>query len=218
MFGTFRRTRQRIDRSRRIAEVLVKYGFGFVVAELGMAHPGWLRTLGLAPEVPKLSVYARLRAILEELGPTFVKLGQTMSTRTTLLPPALIQELDVLQDNVPPFPFEIARAVIETELKGSLEALFLEFDPRPLAAASVGQVHRAVLPDGTQVVVKVQRPGVDKEMEADLLIMRDIANLAVRRTEWGKMYAVDQLVEEFGPNSTSSSTTRLKDATPTAFA
>ena len=197
MFGKFTRTRQRIDRSRRIAEILVKYGFGFVVAELGLAGPGWLHAPGVAREVPKLSIYQRLRAILEELGPTFVKLGQTLSTRTDFLPPALIFELDKLQDNVPPFPFEVARSVVETSLAGTLEELFREFDPEPLAAASIGQVHRAVLPDGSQVVVKVQRPGVDKEMEADLLLMRDLAALAERRTEWGRMYAVEQLVEEF---------------------
>jgi ubiquinone biosynthesis protein len=198
MFGKFTRTRQRIDRSRRIAEILIKYGFGFAVAELGLAGPGWLRPGAVASEVPKLTIYERLRILLEELGPTFVKLGQTLSTRTDILPPALAFELDKLQDNVPPFPFAVVRSVIEADLAGTLEELFTEFHPEPLAAASVGQVHRAVLPDGTQVVVKVQRPGVDKEMEADLLIMRDLAGLAERRTEWGKMYALEQLVEEFG--------------------
>jgi len=199
MFGSFRRTQQRIERSSRIAEILIQYGFGFVVEQLGLSGPGWLRrSVGRPATVERLSVYERVRCMLEELGPTFVKFGQVLSTRADLLPPGLIVELDKLQDEVPPFPFSIVRTVVETELGDTLENVFLEFAPEPLAAASIGQVHRAVLPDGTQVVVKVQRPGVEKEAEADLLIMRDLAYLAARRSEWGKNYAVEQLVEEFG--------------------
>ncbi len=199
MFGGFKRTQQRIGRSGRIAEILIKYGFDFVVQQLGLAEPGWLRrSRGHPAYVQQLSIYERIRCMLEELGPTFVKLGQAMSTRADLLPPDLIAELDKLQDKVPPFPFPVARAVVEAELGEQLENLFLEFDTEPFAAASIGQVHRAVLFDSTQVVVKVQRPGIERETDADLLIMRDLAHLATRRTEWGKMYAVDQLVEEFG--------------------
>jgi ubiquinone biosynthesis protein len=200
MFSGFRRTQQRIERSSRIAEILVKYGFGFVVEQLGLTEPGWLlrRSLGRPATVERLSVYERVRCILEELGPTFVKFGQVLSTRADLLPHGLIVELNKLQDEVPPFPFSVARAMIETELGDTLEHLFSEFDLEPFASASIGQVYHAVLPDGTQVVVKVQRPGVEKQAEADLLIMRDLAHLAARRTEWGKNYALEQLVEEFG--------------------
>ena len=199
VFGGFRRTQQRIGRSSRIVEILVKYGFGFVVHQLGLAEPGWLRrSRGHPAYVQQLSINERIRCMLEELGPTFVKLGQALSTRADLLPPALIAELDKLQDKVPPFPFPVARAVVEAELGDTLENLFKQFDEEPCAAASIGQVHRAVLFDGTQVVVKVQRPGIERETDADLLIMRDLAHLAACRTEWGKMYAVDQLVEEFG--------------------
>ena len=200
MFSGFRRTQQRIERSGRIAEILAKYGFGFVVEQLGLTEPGWLlrRSLGRPATVERLSVYERVRCILEELGPTFVKFGQVLSTRADLLPHGLIVELNKLQDEVPSFPFSVARAMIETELGDTLEHLFSEFDPEPFASASIGQVYHAVLPDGTQVVVKVQRPGVEKQAEADLLIMRDLAHLAARRTEWGKNYALEQLVEEFG--------------------
>ena len=199
MFGSFRRTQQRIERSGRIAEILIQYGFGFVVEQLGLTGPGWLRrSVGRPATVERLSVYERVRCMLEELGPTFVKFGQVLSTRADLLPPGLIVELDKLQDEVPPFPFSIVRTVVETELGDTLENLFLEFVPEPFAAASIGQVHRAVLPDGTQVVVKVQRPGVEKEAEADLLIMHDLAHLAARRTDWGKNYSVEELVDEFG--------------------
>ncbi len=194
MFGGFKRTQQRIGRSGRIAEILIKYGFDFVVQQLGLAEPGWLRrSRGHPAYVQQLSIYERIRCMLEELGPTFVKLGQAMSTRADLLPPDLIAELDKLQDKVPPFPFPVARAVVEAELGEQLENLFLEFDTEPFAAASIGQVHRAVLFDSTQVVVKVQRPGIERETDAICHHARP-AHLATA-DRVGQMYAVDQLVE-----------------------
>ncbi len=132
MFSGFRRTQQRIERSGRIAEILVKYGFGFVVEQLGLTEPGWLlrRSLGRPATVERLSIYERVRCILEELGPTFVKFGQVLSTRADLLPHGLIVELNKLQDEVPSFPFSVARAMIETELGDTLEHLFSEIAPR----------------------------------------------------------------------------------------
>lgn len=195
---TFRKTQQRLERSRQIAQILIKYGFDFVVDQLGLSGPGWpALSVGRPAELRGLSIYVRLRRMLEELGPTFVKLGQMLSTRADLLPQELLHELEKLQDEVPPFSFDLARAVIESELGDSLESLFTEFSSTPFAAASVGQVHKATLPDGTNVVVKVQRPGIERQAEADLLIMQDLAHLAVQRTEWGKIYAVDELIEEF---------------------
>lgn len=118
-----------------------------------------------------------LREALEELGPTFVKLGQILATRPDLLPENFIVELAKLQDDVQPEPFAQIKEVIETELKGSLGELFLEFQEQPLAAASTAQIHRATLPSGQLVVVKVQRPGIRETMQRDLLLLKRLTRL-----------------------------------------
>jgi ubiquinone biosynthesis protein len=151
----------------------------------------------LRPTAPRLGAPRRLRTALEELGPTFVKLGQVLSTRPDLLPPAFIAELARLRDDVPPGPWEPVRAQIEEELGGPLEEFFSAFDPEPLAAASLAQVHPATLPDGTPVVVKVQRPGIQRTIETDLEILFDIARLLQNRTPLGELYDLPGVVEEF---------------------
>ncbi|QIA27266.1 AarF/ABC1/UbiB kinase family protein [Thermaerobacter sp. PB12/4term] len=137
-----------------------------------------------------------LRQALEELGPTFVKLGQLLSTRPDLLPPDVLRELERLQDRVPPFPFEEAAAQIEQELGRPLHQLFRRFNPRPLAAASIGQVHAAQLPDGRAVVVKVQRPGIRRTVEADLALLMDLAELAERYSPWAAFYPFRDIAAE----------------------
>ncbi|MBV8597857.1 MAG: AarF/ABC1/UbiB kinase family protein, partial [Actinobacteria bacterium] len=109
--------------------------------------------------------------MLDELGPTFVKFGQLLSTRPDVVPPDIVAELRALQDDVRPFPFADVERVIREELGQPLERLFLEFETEPMAAASIGQVHRAVLPNGRRVAVKVQRPNAPKQIEADLQLM-----------------------------------------------
>ncbi|ADU51472.1 ABC-1 domain-containing protein [Thermaerobacter marianensis DSM 12885] len=137
-----------------------------------------------------------LRQALEELGPTFVKLGQLLSTRPDLLPPEVLRELGRLQDRVPAFPFEEAAAQIEQELGRPVHQLFARFDPRPLAAASIGQVHAAQLPDGRPVVVKVQRPGIRHTIEADLALLMDLAELAERYSPWAAFYPFRDIAAE----------------------
>ena len=119
--------------------------------------------------------------MLDELGPTFVKFGQVLSTRPDIVPPDIIAELRALQDDVRPFPFEQVEQVVETELGLSLERAFLDFDPTPIAAASIGQVHRATLPNGKRVAVKVQRPGAPRQIEADLALLYQAARIAKER-------------------------------------
>jgi ubiquinone biosynthesis protein len=134
---------------------------------------------------------------LEELGPTFIKMGQILSTRPDLLPPAYIAELTRLRDDVPPGPWEPVRAQIEEELEAPLKELFASFDPEPIAAASLAQVHVATLTDGTSVAVKVQRPGIKSTIETDLEILFDVARLLQNRTALGELYDLPGIVEEF---------------------
>lgn len=134
---------------------------------------------------------------LEAMGPTYVKLGQLLSTRFDLLPAAYTTALARLQDDVDPFDFEVVREVVESELGGQLRHLFADFDPEPLAAASLGQVHRATLPDGRPVVVKVQRPEAREVVRRDMEVLARLAATADRRTETGRRYGFAKLVTQF---------------------
>ena len=134
---------------------------------------------------------------MEELGPTFIKFGQLLSTRADLIPSDYIQELRRLQDQVPSFPFSQVKEVIEEELKYPLHILFASFEERPLAAASIGQVHKAVLPGKKEIAVKVQRPGIRKIIEVDLAILEEIASLLDKYTSIGKLYHLAAIVQEF---------------------
>ncbi|RLE31875.1 hypothetical protein DRJ58_06050, partial [Candidatus Acetothermia bacterium] len=136
----------------------------------------------------KLSRGERLRLALEELGPTFVKLGQILSLRPDLVPPDIAGELRKLQDEAPPFPFSEVKAQIESELGQPLATLFQEFEEKPLAAASLAQVHRARTREGELVAVKVQRPGIREVIEADLDILFELARLAERYLPGGELY------------------------------
>ncbi|HVP58346.1 MAG TPA: AarF/UbiB family protein [bacterium] len=144
-----------------------------------------------------LPLPVRVRHALERLGPVFVKLGQLLAMRGALLPPALHRELARLQDEVPEVPWPEMRTRVEDELSASVEELFGSFDEEPLAAASIGQVYRATLPDGTPVAVKVQRPGVTKAMEIDLDIMRDLSGRLAKHVQWARENDVAAVAEEF---------------------
>lgn len=195
----FGRHVQHLRRYQQIARVLIRHGFDNVVEQLGLltrlALP-WRVSERVRPIAP-LTPAEHLRLAIEELGPTFVKLGQMLSTRPDLLPPAYLHELSKLRDEVPPFPSEQARAIVEAELGAPIDQLFRSFDEKVLAAASLGQVHGAVLPDGSEVVVKVLRPNIRRIVEVDLDILYDMARLAEERTAFGRMYAFTELADEF---------------------
>src|SRR4029079_18521744 len=185
-----------IGRLSEIAQVAVRHGFGY-----------WFDTHRLTDlfprRGPRIDVDGQpsqrgqhLREMLDELGPTFVKFGQLLSTRPDVLPPDIIAELRGLQDDVRPFPFEQVEQVIEEDLSLSLDKLFLEFDERPVAAASIGQVHRATLPNGKQVAVKVQRPGAPRQIEADLALLYQAARIAKERVRALDFIDARDLVDE----------------------
>jgi ubiquinone biosynthesis protein len=171
----------------RLLEILVKsarHGFGFVIAEIGLERylPRTYRKIEFLissrRELPQ-----RFRELLEDLGPTFVKIGQILSVRPDILPLEYIEELEKLQDKVPPFPFEDVRKLFESELGKSLDEVFSEFEEEPVASASISQVHRALLKDGKRVAVKIQRPEAAKIIESDLRLMRFVAETAQKRIE-----------------------------------
>jgi ubiquinone biosynthesis protein len=196
-------TTRSIGRLSEIAQVMVKHGFGyfFEAHKLSDLLPGRSaedRLEGVAAEHGAGSARGQhLREVLDELGPTFVKFGQLLSTRPDVVPPDIVVELRGLQDDVRPFPFEQAERVIEEELGNTLERLFLDFEPAPVAAASIGQVHRATLPNGRRVAVKVQRPGAPRQIEADLGLLYQAARLARERIRAFDFVDTRQLVDEF---------------------
>ena len=171
-----------LGRLSEIAQVMVRHGFGYFLEahKLTDLLPG--RSAELRLSAAESSVGSargqHLRELLDELGPTFVKFGQLLSTRPDVVPPDIIAELRGLQDDVRPFPFEQAERVIEEDLGNTLERLFLSFDPVPVAAASIGQVHRAVWHDGREVAVKIQYPGAGKALISDLNQISRVARVA----------------------------------------
>ena len=189
-----------VRRYREIAQVLLKHGFGHLVELLELTPflslPRRLLRREIA-ERPPPTAPEHLRLAVEELGPTFIKMGQILSTRPDLIPPDYLVEMERLQDTVPPFPAEAAREQIERELGRPVEALFASFNSQPIAAASLGQVHRATLRDGRAVVVKVQRPSIERVIEVDLEILFDLARLAQERTPLGETYDLVEIVEDF---------------------
>ena len=188
-----------LGRYREIAQVLGSQGFGYLIDQLGLISLLSLprRVVLRVPPPTPLGSAVRLREALVALGPTFVKLGQLLSTRPDLLPAEFTHELSKLQDTVPPFPAEVAIATIERELGRPLSELFASFEREPLAAASLGQVHGAVLHDGSKVVVKIQRPDIDARIHTDLAIIGDLAALAQERLQWASQYDLVGLAWEF---------------------
>ncbi|MBI4491647.1 MAG: AarF/ABC1/UbiB kinase family protein [Chloroflexi bacterium] len=188
-----------LDRYRQVVQILVRHGFGYLVNQLGLGHlvPFHWGLLGHRRRPMPYTQAEHLRLAFEELGTTFIKLGQILSTRADLLPPDFVAELARLQDAVPPEPVKVIERQIDQELGQPPARLFARFDAEPLGSASIGQVHAAVLPTGEAVVVKVQRPGVEHLVEADLVILMDLARLAQARTAWGQLYDLPGMVEEF---------------------
>ena len=195
MFGVAVRD---VARLRKVASIVASHGFGEVILRtpfasvLGGKAKAGREAKGTAPE--------RFTKLLGSLGPTYIKLGQVLSMRADLLPVSYIKALSTLQDNAPPFPFSEVERVVTEGLGQPIEELFAEFDPEPLATASIGQIHRATTVDGERVVVKVQRPGIGQTMRGDL----DLLYLAARGLEASidelQLIAPSQIIAEFEKN------------------
>ncbi|WP_234970485.1 ABC1 kinase family protein [Methanohalophilus halophilus] len=188
-----------VKRYGRIIDVLVSNGFGYFVDKMGLWSMGSVRSrvkdrFGREKEIDTRP--ERARKVLEELGPTYVKFGQLLSMREDLIPLKYAQEFTKLQNDVPPFPFEDVKAVLKSELGRDIPELFSDFDEKPVAAASIGQVHKARLHSGEDVVVKIQRPGIRRIIEADLDIMYSLAGFAQQHIEEIKLYNPVAVVDE----------------------
>lgn len=199
--GIIGRTYRHLNRYRQILAVLFKYGFGDLIETLKIEQ---YIEIGLQmisrkrrERLEKLTRAERIRMALEELGPTYIKLGQVLSTRPDLVSVDFVTEFAKLQDEVPAVGYEAVQQTIEAELNRPMDVLFKQFDLDPLGSASIGQVHRALLHNGDEVAVKIQRPGIDHIVEVDLEIMLHLATLAENHVEELSFHRPIKIVEEF---------------------
>ncbi|PLX88132.1 MAG: ubiquinone biosynthesis protein UbiB [Desulfuromonas sp.] len=201
-FTRINRNIRSLKRYRQVLGVLIKYGFGHVIEELNINYYLELGkrivTLGAkTQDIERLTQPERLRMAMEELGPTFVKLGQILSTRPDLVPKEYTEEFRKLQDKVPAVDFQQIRQQIEKEFDRPITETFAEIDPEPIAAGSIAQVHRARLHSGEDVVVKVRRPGILKILETDLDILAGLAYLVENHLPTSELYDPSGAVREF---------------------
>ncbi len=197
--GSIGRTYRHLNRYSQILAILFKYGFGDMVERLRIDQyiEAGFQMISKTRRVEKMTRMERIRMVFQELGPTFVKMGQILSTRPDLVPVELVHELAVLQDKVPARPFTEIETTLEIELGLPHGEVFESFDERPIASASIGQVHKARLKTGDDVAVKVQRSGIRRTIEVDLEIMHHLATLMERHVEGMDLYSPVKIVEEF---------------------
>jgi len=193
--------KNKLGRYRQIGNILVRYGFGIILERTHLFRVLKLHRHLSPPQKGRekeiLSAPKRLRLICEELGPTFIKLGQILSTRPDLIPLSLIKEFEKLQDEVKPLKTEVIEKIIGEELGDSPEKLFSSFERKPLASASISQVHRAKLKNGKEIILKVQKPGIKKIINADLQILYNLASLIEKFIKEAEIYQPKRIVEEF---------------------
>ncbi len=190
-----------LGRVQDIASVLIRYGFGGFVQGLGVGkaleRAGRVLHWQHVERYEMLDTPQRIRRVLEELGPTFIKLGQILATRVDLFPPQYIAEFEKLQDQVPPMPFEELLDQLEEDLGGSVDEFFATVERQPLAAASIAQVHKAALKDGTPVILKIRRPGLRKIIEADLRLLQRIADIVESESPEIRRFHPKEVLRQF---------------------
>ncbi|MEH7119630.1 AarF/ABC1/UbiB kinase family protein [Neobacillus vireti] len=189
---------RRLNRYREIVSLLVKHGFGYIVQEIGLTDTLTMKERLMADfkQGNAQEMGCRLRNLLEELGPTFIKLGQLLSIRSDLLPVEVIKELELLQDNVNQVPVNEIKEKIQLEFGSEVEDVFIRFNERPVGSASIGQVHEAVLPNDQKVMVKVQRPKIKETVYADLGILKDLSMMMENHYDWAEHYHITDLMDE----------------------
>lgn len=195
------RTYKSARRLQQVINVFLKHGFGRIIDQIHLSRyipfRKRLKTFGQWPSLKGPTVPERLRMAFEELGPSFIKLAQILSSRPDLITALYANEFKKLQDEVPPFPAEEAIRTVEEELRMPLSGIFRKFEVRPVAAASIAQVHYAQLLDGTDVIVKVQRPGIEEQIETDINILSSAARLLDRYVPESRFFNPKGIVEEF---------------------
>ena len=183
-----------------IIRILYKYEFGYIIEKIKLKHKiPFIRRSYKYESLEELdeSTPERIRFVLQELGPTFIKLGQTLSTRPDLVGERMALEFTKLQEDNPPLEFDVIKTTLEEELGSALETIFESFDPEPLGSASIGQVHRAVLKSGEEVAVKIQKPGVEGIIKNDIAIMLFLARRINSYIPKLRIYNLPGIVEEF---------------------
>lgn len=195
------KTGKDIRRLNEIANILIKYGFGDLIRRLGLSESmekaGKLVRYQMPPEMMSMEPPARLRRAMEEMGPTFIKLGQILATRVDLFTQDWIRELEMLQDSNTALPFETIKGMIENSIGKPLNEAFRQVDEKPLGTASMAQVHRAVTLNGEEVVLKVRKPGIREKIESDLRLMQHIAGIAQSQSQELRRYRPIDIVREF---------------------
>ena len=185
---------EKVERYRQITNIVIKYGFGMILGKLHLPH---IRKMSLKKGVETLSFPQRIRLMCEELGPTFIKLCQILSTRPDLIPLSFVKEFEKLQDEVKPVETEEIKEIIQKELGDKFNDFFLSFEEKPLASASISQVHRAKIKGGEKIVLKIQRPGIEKIINADMEILYDISSLIEKFIPEARIYEPKRIVREF---------------------